>query len=50
MLALGASMHWSKALEMLTRDSEIKADSLVKYFQPLTDWLKDENKKYQSNL
>ena len=50
MLALGASKHWSKALEMLTSDSEIKADSLVKYFQPLTDWLKDENEKYQGSL
>ena len=50
MLALGASMHWSEALEMLTRDSEIKADSLLKYFEPLADWLKDENKKYQNSL
>jgi hypothetical protein len=50
MLTLGASMHWSKALEMLTSDSEMKADSLVKYFQPLTDWLKDENEKYQNSL
>ena len=48
MLSLGASLHWSEALESLTKEKEIKADSLIKYFEPLTDWLKNENAKYSS--
>jgi peptidyl-dipeptidase A len=50
MLSLGSSMHWSEALESLTREKDVNADALLEYFKPLTDWLKEENTKYQSSL
>ena len=46
MLKLGSSVHWTEALQALTNDREVKANSLLDYFKPLTDWLKKENSKY----
>ncbi|XP_053674214.1 angiotensin-converting enzyme-like [Anopheles nili] len=38
-LELGASVHWTVVLEALTGDVEISANSLLKYYQPLSDYL-----------
>jgi hypothetical protein len=46
MLMLGASKHWSEALHALTNVREVNAAPLLEYFKPLTDWLKNENSKY----
>ncbi len=46
MLTLGASKHWSEALLALTNVREVNAAPLLEYFKPLTDWLKNENSKY----
>uniref|UniRef100_A0A182RFM6 Angiotensin-converting enzyme n=1 Tax=Anopheles funestus TaxID=62324 RepID=A0A182RFM6_ANOFN len=39
LLALGASVHWTDVLEELTGDVEISAKSLLKYYQPLDEFL-----------
>ena len=46
MLSLGASVHWSEALESLTNEREMNADALLEYFKPLTDWLIKENAEF----
>ncbi|XP_050074546.1 angiotensin-converting enzyme-like [Anopheles maculipalpis] len=38
-LALGGSVHWTEVLEELTGDVEISAQSLLKYYQPLDEFL-----------
>lgn len=42
-LQLGYSKHWSEALNVLTGSPEISADALLEYFQPLFDFLKEQN-------
>jgi peptidyl-dipeptidase A len=44
MMALGASKPWPDALEALTGEREMDATAIVDYFQPLTDWLAEQNK------
>jgi peptidyl-dipeptidase A len=46
-LKLGSSHQWEYAMRMMTanKTSFMDASSLMKYFQPLMDWLKTENKK-----
>lgn len=46
-LKLGASKHWSEALEVMTGEKAINADALLEYFQPLRAFLKVENKRLQ---
>lgn len=41
-MKLGASKHWSVALESLTNETDISAKALLEYFQPLRDFLIDE--------
>uniref|UniRef100_A0AAG5D9B1 Angiotensin-converting enzyme n=1 Tax=Anopheles atroparvus TaxID=41427 RepID=A0AAG5D9B1_ANOAO len=38
-LALGASVHWTDVLEQLTGEVEISAKSLLRYYQPLHEFL-----------
>ena len=45
MLKLGASQDWKDALEAITGQRELSAQPLIKYFEPLMDWLKDYNSK-----
>lgn len=45
MLELGASKHWSYALEKFTGETEVSAEAILKYFQPLSDWLDKQNLK-----
>ncbi|XP_060075065.1 uncharacterized protein LOC132554771 [Ylistrum balloti] len=44
MLESGRSLQWQDILEMLTDQRRMNASSLVRYFEPLYDWLKDQNK------
>ncbi len=43
MLALGRSKPWQDALEKLTGTREMDASALVEYFQPLMQWLEEQN-------
>ena len=45
MLKLGSSKPWQDALEALSGTRQMSADALLEYFQPLMDWLKEENQK-----
>lgn len=42
-MALGASVHWSEALEQLTGETELNATALLEYFEPLHRFLRDAN-------
>ncbi|XP_078501202.1 angiotensin-converting enzyme isoform X2 [Lissotriton helveticus] len=44
-MKLGYSKPWPEAMQMITGQPNMSADALMKYFQPLTDWLIQENKK-----
>ena len=48
MMELGKSENWSTILEEYTGSEEISAEPLIKYFEPLVRWLKEErrSKKY----
>lgn len=43
MLKLGASQPWPEALATLTGERELDASALLEYFQPLQQWLKEQN-------
>ncbi|KAL3210523.1 hypothetical protein MRX96_037075 [Rhipicephalus microplus] len=45
-LSLGKSRPWPEALRMLTkgRTSEMDAGPMLEYFQPLYEWLEQQNK------
>jgi peptidyl-dipeptidase A len=45
MLQLGSSKPWPDAMEALTGQKEILVTSIKTYFQPLMDWLQEENEK-----
>lgn len=44
MLKLGGSKHWKEALKQMTGDTNIRTEPFKKYFQPLIDFLMNENK------
>jgi len=44
MLAMGASRPWPDALEAFTGSREISGQAMIRYFEPLTVWLKEQNK------
>jgi peptidyl-dipeptidase A len=44
MMKLGASKPWPEALKVLTGETEMDASAMVDYFQPLLDWLREQNK------
>ncbi len=46
MLTLGASKHWSYAMNSLTGSKTISAKPLLEYYEPLMTWLKNENMKF----
>ena len=46
MLKLGSSEPWPDAMEKLTGQRVMDATPLLDYFQPLNDWLVDQNKDY----
>ena len=43
MLRLGSSKPWPQAMEQLTGSRQINASSLLEYFRPLYEFLKEEN-------
>jgi len=43
MLSLGASQPWQDALEKLTGTRRIDAAAITEYFQPLMQWLNEQN-------
>lgn len=45
MLALGSSKPWPDALEVMTGERSLNASAILEYFEPLSEWLKDTNKK-----
>ena len=44
MLAMGASRPWPDALEAFTGSREISGKPMIRYFAPLTKWLKTQNR------
>jgi peptidyl-dipeptidase A len=44
MLALGRSKPWQDALETLTGQRRMDASALLEYFQPLMQWLDEQNR------
>ncbi|VVC45911.1 Zinc finger C2H2-type,Peptidase M2, peptidyl-dipeptidase A [Cinara cedri] len=50
MLKLGSSKPWFEAMELLTGQREMDAGPLLNYFNPLYEWLKNENKKTGEQL
>ena len=47
MLALGRSKPWQDALEKLTGTRQMDATAIVEYFQPLMQWLEEQNRGRQ---
>jgi peptidyl-dipeptidase A len=47
MLAMGASKPWPDALEAFTGSREMSGRALIRYFAPLTNWLRVQNKGRQ---
>ena len=47
MLAAGASLPWQDALQKLTGSRQVDAAPLIEYFQPLTQWLAEQNQGAQ---
>ena len=43
-MGLGFSKSWPEALEMMTGSPEMTAQSFIKYFLPLYEFLDNENK------
>jgi peptidyl-dipeptidase A len=44
MLELGRSKPWPEAMKAMTGTDKADASAIVEYFQPLMDWLKEQNK------
>jgi len=47
MLAAGQSRPWPETLEKLTGTREMDATAIIDYFQPLMDWMKEQNQGQQ---
>lgn len=47
MLELGASRPWQDAFEKLTGTRRMDASAIIEYFQPLTSWLREQNRHRQ---
>ena len=43
MLELGSSKPWPDAMEVMTGQRQMDARPLLEYFQPLHDWLRQQN-------
>lgn len=41
---MGASKHWTEVLEDLTGETEMDASALNEYFEPLYEYLKEQNR------
>jgi peptidyl-dipeptidase A len=47
MLSLGASQPWQQTLEKLTGTTRMDGSAIIEYFQPLMEWLEEQNKGRQ---
>jgi peptidyl-dipeptidase A len=47
MLQMGHSKPWPEALKAMTSTDKADASAIVEYFQPLIEWLKEQNKGQQ---
>lgn len=45
MLSMGSSRPWPDAMQALTGQRRMSAQPLLNYFQPLTNWLEEENRR-----
>uniref|UniRef100_A0A1B0CRV6 Angiotensin-converting enzyme n=1 Tax=Lutzomyia longipalpis TaxID=7200 RepID=A0A1B0CRV6_LUTLO len=45
-LSLGASVHWTEVLKILTGSEKISAEPLLEYYKPLIDWLQHTIHKF----
>lgn len=45
MLAMGASEPWENILYSLTGEKQVEPQAMLDYFQPLYQWLKEENSR-----
>ena len=43
-LKLGSSAPWQDAMELMTGQRTFSSEALYEYFDPLLEWLKEENK------
>lgn len=43
-MSLGSSKTYKDILHIMTKESSIKIDGLLAYFQPLYDWLVEQNR------
>ena len=50
MLKLGSSLTWPNALEIMTGSSEMSSKSLINYFDPLLQFLREENEKNEESI
>lgn len=50
MLQLGSSKPWQDAMEQITGQRNMSAKALMNYFQPLVDWLKEQNKETDEEI
>lgn len=50
MLALGSSKPWPDAMEVLTGERKMSADAILEYFDPLYQWLLEENKRLGAHV
>ncbi|KAF5271950.1 hypothetical protein FQA39_LY07967 [Lamprigera yunnana] len=48
-LSLGASHHWSYALEKITGETTLSSSAMLEYFRPLYEFLKSKNCKGKGN-
>lgn len=44
-MKLGYSKPWPEAMAMITNHSKMSAQPLVQYFEPLIQWLEQENQR-----
>ncbi len=44
MMALGSSVPWPQALQAISGESKADATAIIDYFEPLSKWLKEQNK------
>lgn len=44
MMKMGLSRPWPEAMEAMTGKRRMDASAIIEYFQPLHDWLKEQNK------
>lgn len=47
---MGSSRHWQDAFEVITGQRKMDAGPLLEYFQPLMDWLSEENNRTAEHI